>query len=263
MMGNSVDINIKQVMLTVVTLKLGSKKVTSSMLDQIPRLDFCELLVDEDVCFDSSPNIVPVARFSLAALLNSERRVYKAKGFDSDYIRRLIKRFDHNEEAFLFTFEGQLYCDSFSPTTGTKEFGNVLLKLRQKLDECNSRLVSVNRVLDLEVQGFVPQDIVSTCSKRQASLPRGRRTKRELNNSDDWDDVLAFGESDEKVASHELNVIIKTHGSWEQYIQAMKQEVKVELNNKTKLESELDSFNEKVSTQINEILSSPFAILGC
>ncbi|MEH6454794.1 MAG: hypothetical protein V7749_00600 [Cocleimonas sp.] len=257
-------IDNKQVILTFVTLKLGSKKITSSMLDQIPRLDFCELLLDEDDCFDCSPNIVPVARFSIVSLLNSQRRVYKAKGYDSDYTRRLIKHYAHHEEAFLFTYKGQLYCDSFSSKTGTQEYGNQLIKLRQKLDECDSRLASVNRVLDLEEQGFEAHDIARKCSKGQISLPRGRNRKRVRNILDDWDDdVLGFGESDEKIASHEIDVIMKNHGSWDAYIKAIKQEVKMEQINKTKFVSDVENFNEKVSTVINEIISSPFTLFGC
>ena len=234
------------------------------MLDQIPRLDFCELLVGEDSCFDSSVNIVPVARFSLVSLLNSQKRVYKAKLYDSGHIARLIKLFEYQDEAFLFTFKGMLYCDSFSSRTGTKEYGRQHSRLNQKSYECDDRLASLNRIIELEEQGFQPQEIVRKVSKNQFVLPRGRKRKNRKNQLDDWDeDVLECDASDEEVATHELHIIMKEHGSWDNYIKAIKQDVEMEQTNKAQYERELKNYSEKVSNVIHEVKSSPFTILGC
>ena len=95
-------------------------------------------------------------------------------------------------------------------------------------------------------------------------MPRGRSRKRVRNILDDWDgDVLGFGESDETVASHEIDLIMKNHGSWDAYIKSIKQEMKMEQINKAKFLNDVENFNKKVSAVINEILSSPFTILGC
>jgi len=101
-------------------------------LDQITRLDLCSLLVDEDGNYDSSKKIVPVCRFSLHHLLNSQIRIYKTKGYPSGRIERLINLFSGQDEAYFFTHLGQIYCDSYSKTTGTSEYGNRRAKMEKK-----------------------------------------------------------------------------------------------------------------------------------
>ena len=132
-------IDSKPITLSVVTVKLDGKKITNSLLDQIPRLDFCELLVDEDGCFDSSQSIIPICRFSLASLLSSKVRIYKSKLYDSAHIERMMRNNRFQDEAFFFTYEGQLFCDSFSSKTATVQFGNQLSKLEKKVSNSNSK----------------------------------------------------------------------------------------------------------------------------
>ncbi|MBE8233332.1 MAG: hypothetical protein HAW67_06305 [Endozoicomonadaceae bacterium] len=135
--------------------------------------------------------------------------------------------------------------------------------MKQKLNECDRQLSSLNRILDLEKQGLQAHYIAIKSSKGQIALPRGSERKRK-NMHDDWDDDLVdLDASDEEVGTHELNVVMKNHGSWDNYIKDLKLEVKMELINMTKYKSELKNFEDQVSTLINEIKSSPFTILGC
>lgn len=256
-------INSKPITLSVVTVKLDSKKLTNSLLDQIPRLDFCELLVDEDGCYDSSPEIVPICRFSLPLLLNSQVRIYKASGLDSRNTERLIRCYDDQDEAFLFTYHGQLYTASFSATTGTLEFGNQLRKLEEKIPRSNEKINSTKKILESDSKGLKPVDIVKKCSSHQISLPRGhRRSSRHVLLDNFTDDVVGFDESEDTRASVDLASIIKKYGSWEAYIDCLKQELILESKRKMNYERDVQSFHQHVSKVIREIEATPFTILG-
>ncbi|QIR16566.1 hypothetical protein [Shewanella aestuarii] len=262
------EIEKKQVALSVVSVKLAGKKLTGAILDQIPRLDFCDLLVDEHYCFDDSPDIIPVARFSLVSFLNSEMRINKILGHSADSARSLNMHYGRDQEdAFFFIYQGQLYCDSYHSRTGTQAYGHQLKNVSHKLDECYTRLRAANRVLELEAQGVDAHDIVGRCSKGRTMLPRGRNRKRSnhvLDDLDDWeDDVMDFDDSDETIASQEYNSIIKSHGTWAKYIAALKEEVRLEEILKIQLKHEVEGFENKVASIIKQIIASPYTILGC
>lgn len=257
-------IDTSEITLSIVSIRLDSKKFSSSILDQIPRLDFCKLLLDEDDCYDSTVNIAPVCRFSLSLLLDSHKRVSKAMGYTSFHIERLMQNVYSQEEAFLFNHKGQLYCDSFSSKTGTQEYGNQRQRLQEKVFESERLIAASKKVIDLDVKGFNNNDIVKLCGSKQIKLcqgPKRKKTQTICNYSSD--DILGFDATDDELSAHELNTIIKNYGSWGKYINYLKQEIILESNRKLKYKIDIEQYDNHVSTVIAKILSAPFTILGC
>jgi hypothetical protein len=233
-------------------LKLDSKKITNSILDQLPRLDFCKLLVAAENSYDGN-HIIPICRFSITTFFTSQRRIYKASGYSSDHIERIFRSFSYHEEAFMFTYMNQLYCDSFSSKSGTKDYGVVQEKLTKKIDDISGRITDINNVLGWVDKELKPIDIVNRCSNPFHSLPRGLPRRRKLHDVGNFDEV----------PSKKLESLIENHGSWDQYIATIKKELQVLVRDEKTYKRELELYNNKVSTVINEVLSAPFAILGC
>lgn len=272
----TVDIN--QIILETVTVRLNSKKITNSILDQIPRKDFCDQLIDEHEDFIESDDIEIVCRFSLVSLLNSERRVYKAKGYNTEQIHRALKKYDYQSEAFFFTVDGQLYCDSFSLKTGTKQYGENHAKIESNISRTEDALNDVNCLLELHDQGLEPNEVIKKGQYGKISLPKGlpRRTSKSKYSMDnifmDWDeDLEAFGEevtpgtrASRELAkkSKELNKIIEQYGSWPNYISEMRFKSQSLLTEKNELNNDIKGYENRVSELISDTISKPFALLA-
>lgn len=257
------NIESKEIALSVVTVKLDSKKITNVILDQITRLDLCSLLVDEDGNYDNSKRIVPVCRFSLHHLLNSEIRIYKTKGYPTGSIEHHIGSFSYQDEAYFFTYQGQLYCGSYSKTTGTLEYGNIHNKLGDKVSDLDRKIKAARKIIDLHIQGLEPIKIIAQCYSFSTPLPRRNKPQRALSLLEGWDDdILGFDASPEEQATHELTIITKNHGGWEQYIDSLKQAEAADKKLREQCESVLDAYTSNVSKVIKEIMDSPFAVLG-
>lgn len=273
----TVDIN--QIKLETVSIRLDSKKITNSILDQIPRRDLCDLLFDENGDFIKDDNIEIVCRFSLVSLLSSERRSYKIGGYDTEQTHRAMTKYGNQDEAFFFTFDGQLCCDSFSLKTGTKQYGENHAKIKSYISRTEDALNDVNYLLELHKQGLEPNEVMKKGQYGKISLPKGlpRRTsssKYSMENIlEDWDDdVEAFGEevTPETKASRELakqskelNKIIEQYGSWPNYISEMEFKSQSLLAKKTELNNDIREYENRVSELISDTISKPFALLGC
>lgn len=242
-------IDRKPITLSVITVKLDGKKITNSLLDQIPRLDFCELLIDQDGCFDSSQSVIPICRFSLTSLLSSQARIYKSKLYNSSQIEKMMSNLPFQDEAFLFTYEGQIFCDSFSSRTATVQFGNQLSKLEKKVSNSNSKITSMQNTLEADSHGVKPIEII--------------KSKIAKESSDIWSHgIVDFDESEDDLASTELAFIMKQYSSWSAYIFALEQEMLLESNRKKDYEKDIQSFRHHVSNVIGAIQAAPFTILG-
>jgi hypothetical protein len=271
-------LDINQIILETVTVRLNSKKITNSILDQIPRKDFCGLLFDENGDFIEGDNIEIVCRFSLVSLLNSERRVYKAEGYNKEQTHRAMQKYDYQSEAFFFTVDGQLYCDSFSLKTGTKQYSENHAKIKFNISRTEDALNDVNCLLKLHNQGLKPNEVIKKGQYGKISLPKGlpRRTSRSKysreNISMDWDeDLEAFDEeiTPETKASRELakqskelNKIIEQYGSWPNYISEMEFKSQSLLAENVELNNDVRGYENRISELISDIISKPFALLG-
>lgn len=271
-------VDVNQIILETVTVRLNSKKITNSILDQIPRKDFCDQLFDENKDFIEGDDIEMICRFSLVSLLNSERRVYKTKGYNNEQTHRAMKKYDNQSEAFFFTVDGQLYCDSFSLKTGTKQYGENHAKIKSIISRTEDALNDVNCLLELHNQGLEPNEVIEKGQYGKMSLPKGlpRRTSRNKYSLEnilmDWDeDIEAFDEevTPETKASRELakqskelNKIIEEYGSWSNYISEMQFKSQSLLARKTKLNNDIREYENRVSELISDIISKPFSLLG-
>lgn len=273
-------IDSNQITLETVSIRLDSKKITNAILDQIPRIDFCELLLDADADFNYTghDNIEVMCRFSLVSLLNSDRRIYKSKGYNTDHINRIMEGFNYQDEALLFTVDGQLYCDSFSSKTGTKRYGEYHKKLKGKTNGAEKHLEHVSQLLDLHKQGIEPVEIAKNFNYSEFNygssglphgLPRRIRKRKSPPNSnesifDDWEDDIDDWEDDlETKQSKELNRIIKQFGTWPNYIKELKIEFQEYESEKNKYEKCISDYENATRELVGEILSKPFALLGC
>ena len=252
----------KNISLSLVSVQLDGKKVTNAILDQIPRLDLCDLLVDEQGDYDHTKNAVPVCRFSLQHLLNSQRRIYKTKGYLADSVERLIELYSSQEEAYLFTYQNELYCDTYSSKTGTIKYGNIHKNLEMKINGLDADIRSCQKIVELHEKGVEPINIVRQCKNPPIPLPKNRARKA-LNHLEDWDDdLIGYNAGPEEFASHELSVIIKKHGGWNQYIDGLNLSIVADMKTKIKYERDLEAFELNVSETIGEVIASPFAILS-
>jgi hypothetical protein len=258
-------IDKNQITLETVSIRLDSKKITNAILDQIPRKDFCGLLIDKNDEFTEADGIEMVCRFSLVSLLSSERRVYKIGGYDTEQTHRAMKKYDHQSEAFFFTVDGQLYCDSFSSKTGSRLYGEYHAKLEKKLDSAKEHLEHVILILDMHKQGVSPLEITKSLNYNYlnyggAAPPRGLPSTLD----DDWECGIYDWEDDlETKQSKDLNNTIQKYGSWSSYIKAMQSEFQSHQKIKDKFKNDLVEYEKAASNIIANILSKPFALLGC
>lgn len=256
------NIDSKPIALTVVTVQLDSKKITNTVLDQIPRLDICTLFVDKDGNYSPCEEIIPVCRFSLQHFVNSQTRNYKTMRYNADHIERLIDLRSSHDEAFLFTYEGTLYCDTFSQTTGTIEYGNRHRKLKKWVSEIDSDIQQSRKIIDLHTQGVDPITIIQKSCNHFNPLPIIRRRNTKPNILDDWDELPESGATPEEEAAHELKLIAKKHGSWIQYVENLKISEADDKKLKKQYETELQAYENNVANLIKQIMSSPFAVFG-
>lgn len=257
------NIQSKQISLTLVSVQLDSKKVTNAILDQIPRLDISYLFVDNDGDYSHRNDIAPVCRFSLHHFLNSQIRNYKTMRYSPDQIERLIDLRTSHDEAFLFTYQGELYCDTYSEITGTVEYGNRHHKLEKKVLEIDSEIEKLSKIIDLYTQGLEPINIILKCHSIFSPLPRLRRRKTKSSGLVDWgNDILGFDATPEQEAAHELKIITQEHGSWDQYIKQLKLAEATDKKTKNHYEIDLRSYETSVATLIRHIKDAPFAVFG-
>lgn len=257
------NIESKQIGLTLITVQLDSKKITNAVLDQIPRLDISTLFISNNGDYDHANHIEPVCRFSLQHFLSSQTRIYKTMRYSSDHIARLIKSRKSHDEAFLFTYKGNLYCDTYSQITGTVEHGNTHQKLQNLVWEINEETQRIRAVIDLHTQGLNPIEIILKCHNHFSPFPRIKSQKPKSATLAAWDnDILGFDSTREQEAAHELNVVINEHGSWDEYIRQLKLTEAEDIKTGKRHESDLLAYEIGFPTLIRNIMDTPFAIIG-
>ena len=128
MNANSNELNVD-----IKTIRVNEKKITKGILDQIPRLDICEILVSKECVTNLSYEPAPICRFSLITLLESERRVCKTKGHNTEQINELISEYEREDEGFFFIHNEQIQCSSYSDVYGTKLYIEKVTLIEDKL----------------------------------------------------------------------------------------------------------------------------------
>lgn len=252
------DIEQSNIILSIVSVKLDSKKISNPVLDQIPRLDFVDLLVDKHSNFSDQHVITPVCRFSLTLLLNSHSRIYKALGYGSRQIQSLLDNFKYQEEAYLFTYQGQLYCDTFSLTKGTMHYAEKHNALNKKVTEARKTLIEAEKIINAHQQGMSPNDIAEKFYRDSFHHALTRSSKGQS----EWEDYLFRDCNKDAFVQHEVGTMIKEAGSWENYIEELKHDCRLASKELKSYEKQLGSYEQKVVSVIAEILKSPFSILG-
>jgi hypothetical protein len=259
----------------MVGITLDGKKITNAILDQIPRLDFCDVLVNRDDVIEYD-DIVVLCRFSLVSLLNSERRIHKVKGYNSEYTNRLISHFDGQTEAFLFTVKGILYCDSFSLNNRTRQYEKVLDNLRSEMFNAEKYVDYIDAILALDVDNTPPDETTIKCHKHLQGLIGGPSLKTKLpsrkamlgkdQNENDYSlygNLVDWEESEEEKYADAYFLIVNTHGSWEAYIESLEPEA---ILHKAKIASNKEvvpKYENDVNKIIRNVSLKPYALLGC
>jgi hypothetical protein len=239
------DTHQSQITLSVITLQLNGKKINNAVLDQIPRADICDLLVNPNRGLLSPDDFNIVCRFDLSAFLTSEQRRNKSKGYATEHIMRLLNAYSSHEEAFLYVFGGQLYCNAYclSDWEYTLQYSRILKGALDKAREVKSELDAIELTLSLVDQGLPPIDVL----------------KQRRKNSIHW---ALFNSRSENTYEKELSKIINEHGSWEYYTDSMiteRQQVDETLKQYEHLATEFKLLTMQL---IDKVEAAPFAILG-
>lgn len=175
-----------------------------------------------------------------------------------------MEMYAQQSEAFYFTFDGQLYCDSFSLKTGTKQYGECHAKISTRLSTIQEDLKEVSHLLELYNRGAEPIEIIEVIEQ----LPR--RTFEEdwdeyIEPFDDyWDECIDHTkrkEIEREFHSKKLNKIIEKHGAWTNYISSMQVELQSLLAEEQQLNNTLIAYEGRVNELMSDIVAKPYALL--
>lgn len=226
--SNELSVNIR-------TIEVNAKKITKKILDQIPRLDICDILISKECVTNLTYKLRPVCRFSLIALLESERRVCKTKGHNTQQINELISEYEREDEGFFFIHNEQIQCSSFSDVYGTKLYIEKVTLIENKLINLETEKRKINKTLKALNDGEGIEDAASIYYWGDAQLPVGPRRKHNNKPSNKFSSVTDFKDELE-------SRLLKT-------------------DHETKLlRLQLEKFQTKISTLIDEIKKTPFVI---
>lgn len=241
------NIETKSIQLSVASVKLDGKKITNAILDQIPRLGFCAALITDEAEYKQNVNLTPVCRFSLATFLQSESRIFKFKAREHE-LRGHLRDLNYQDEAYLFTLDGNLYCGTYSSSHNTPEYGPTLNALEKKITNANVKVSALRATLEMHQSGISPISILKQLDSPQITQDYSYRF-----HDDDEDD---------RIARIGLANILKKYGNWDKFIESVHYELPSRTTQLESYRNQLDQYKKSVLTILEQIRRCPFVYLG-
>lgn len=134
------NVNSSELNVSIQTIEINAKKITRTILDQTPRLDICDILVNKHCVTNLFYKLNPICRFSLSTLLESEKRVSKKKGHSAQQIKNIIREYEAEDEGFFFMHNNTIHCSSYSSIYASKLYGEKSALMDNKLKEYEKKI---------------------------------------------------------------------------------------------------------------------------
>lgn len=233
MNANSSELNV-----SIQTIEINAKKITRTILDQTPRLDICDILVNKHCVTNLFYKLNPICRFSLSTLFESEKRVSKKKGHPAQQIKNLIREYETEDEGFFFMHNNAIHCSSYSSKYASKLYGEKAALMDNKIEEYEKKIKKVEKVLKLLNKGASLKEAANHYHRKVSEIITGPK----------------------KIGSKTLKEedLIAKYGSSKGFKDAIQSEIWELQKDSDLLVSDLDYFHTKTSLFIDEIKETPF-----